>query len=40
MKKLLSVIFLSTMLLACNNEVANNNQAANIEQLENDNVKF
>ncbi|NQW78660.1 MAG: ester cyclase [Chitinophagaceae bacterium] len=40
MKKLLSVIFLSTMLFACNNESANNNEAAKKEQLENDNVKF
>jgi len=35
MKKLLSVIFLSTMLFACNNEPANNNEAAKKEQLEN-----
>jgi steroid delta-isomerase-like uncharacterized protein len=40
MKKLLSVIFLSTMLFACNNQAANNNDAAKKEQLENDNVKF
>ena len=40
MKKLLSVIFMSTMLFACNNESANNNEAAKKEQLENDNVKF
>jgi steroid delta-isomerase-like uncharacterized protein len=40
MKKLLSVIFLSTMLFACNNEAANNNESAKKEQLENDNVKF
>jgi steroid delta-isomerase-like uncharacterized protein len=40
MKKLLSVIFLSIMLFACNNQTANNNDAAKKEQLENDNVKF
>ncbi|MFA9205175.1 MAG: ester cyclase [Burkholderiaceae bacterium] len=40
MKKLLSVILLSTMLFACNNQSANNNDAAKKEQLENDNVKF
>jgi len=40
MKKLLSVIFLSTMLFACNDQAANNNDAAKKEQLENDNVKF
>ena len=34
MKKLLSVLFLSTMLFACNNE------AAKKEQVENENVKF
>ena len=32
MKKLLSVIFLSTMLFACNNESANNNEAEFIIQ--------
>ncbi len=40
MKKLLSVILLSAMLFACNNQSANNNDAAKKEQLENDNVKF
>ena len=31
---------MSTMLFACNNEAANNNEAAKKEQLENDNVTY